>query len=275
MTDLKHVTPTKEELAEKAKVIEAELAELSQKHEAGEVQDDPGEENVDPNDKKEVAPVVEVKKEKEEVVTDEAEDDGEPSVEERYKNSTQEAQILHSKTKKMQEAFKKVKNVAEPTVEEMTKEYPEWEDMSDLEKRLATKDWKNDRRFEAINEIAEETENAEAWSGKVDTFIDDPETLQKNPKLEGKVEKFKLFANKNTRRGVDFDDLIKAFLFDVEIAKPAKKKGAMFEVGSGGDNKKQEVKSDKLTVEQGAVLKKTNYPAYVQALRDKKIESNF
>lgn len=296
----KHTQPTPEELEENQKNIEAELDELSKKHEAGETVDDPDEENKDPNegdnnddsgssdsddaddnsddnsdadDKKDVKQV----KQGEDQDGEEGDKDNEPSLKERYKNSTQESQILHAKNKKMNEAFKQVKNVPEPTEEDMTKEYGEeaWEEMSDFEKKMAKKDWKNDRRFEAINQIAVETEDAEAWSEKVDGFIDDPETLQKNPKLEGKVEEFKAFANKQSRRGVDFEDLTKAFLFDVEQSKPPKKKGKMFETGTGGDNKKVDNKPKKLTIEQSKALKKTNYSAWKEALMNNQIEDEF
>lgn len=298
----KHTQPTPEELEENQKNIEAELEELAKKHEAGETVDDPDEDIKDPNEQKKEdkdnsaddskktdddedsgedsedsdKDVKQVKTGEEEG-DGESEDDGEPDIKERYKNSTQEAQILHAKNKKMNEAFKQVKNVPEPTDEDMTKEYGEeaWEEMSDFEKKMAKKDWKNDRRFDAINQIAEETENAEAWSEKVNEFIDDPATLQKNPKLEGKVEEFKAFANKQTRRGVDFEDLTKAFLFEVQSSKPAKKKGKMFETGSGGDNKKVDNKPKKLTIEQSKALKKTNYNAWKEALMNDQIEDEF
>lgn len=288
----KHTQPTAEELAENQKNIEAELDELAKKHEAGEENKDPNEkgsdddqddsnnDDADDNSDDQDGDDKDVKQiKKAEDDSDDAGDDKDegPSIEERYKNSTQEAQILNAKTKKMADAFKQVKNVPEPTDEDMTKEYGEeaWEEMSDFEKKMAIKDWKNDKRFEAINQIAEDTENAEAWSEKVNEFIDDPETLQKNPKLEGKVEAFKLFANKQTRRGVDFEDLTKAFLFEVDSNKPAKKKGKMFETGSGGDNKKVDNKPKKLTIEQSKALKKTNYNAWKEALMNDQIEDEF
>lgn len=300
----KHIQPTKEDLAEKNKEIIGDLDKLAQEYEKGGINDDADQpddlnpDNQDPSKKTDDesgkgdddtkdegkssdddangdSGIKHTDGESDEDKGDDDQDSKEPSIEERYKSSTQESQVLHAQNKKMLEAFKQVKNVPEPTDEEMTKEYPEWEDMSDSEKRFAKNDWKNNKRFEAINRIAEDTENAEAWSGKVNEFIDDPETLQKNPKLEGKVEEFKAFSNKPTRRGADFEDLVKAFLFEVSESKPPKKKGKMFEQGSGGDNKKAEVDDGKMSIEQGMMLKKTNYKAYVQAVKEKKIRNEF
>lgn len=273
----KHIKPSNEELAAKEVELAAELEIMAKEDEDPTTPEEPQEEETPVEEEEEVVEEEaeeETEEEKPEVkqVKKEEEAEEKPDVKERYKESTREAQILHSKNKKYSDAFKKVKNIVEPTEEELKTAYPEWDDYTDLERKLLTKDLKNDRRFEAINEIGAEAEDADAWGEKVDKFIDDPQVLIDNPKLEGKVSNFTEFANKPSRRGVDMDDLIKAYLYDVSEAKPAKKKGNMFPTGTSGVDKNIKPKSDKMTVEQGAALQKRDYQAYIRAVKADKIE---
>ena len=87
-----------------------------------------------------------------------------------------------------------------------------------------------------------------------------------HPELEGKVEDFKLFASKPTRRGVDFEDLIPAFLYNESKNKVAPKKGQMFEQGTGG-NSKPKPKGDKISTEEGRLLMNTDYNKFKELLK--------
>lgn len=189
---------------------------------------------------------------------------------EKFVASAREAQVLHSKVK----GFEKASEVKDPTEEDMKKEYPEWEDLSDFEQKTAKKNWIQDRRNEAIDSVVAESKNVDEWNKKVDEKIEDPQTLIDEPRLEGKTDDFKIFASKPSRRGVDFEDLIKAFLFDVDENKPAKKKGKMFEDGTGGESKKQKPKN-KLSIEEGSKLKERNYEEYKRQLLAGNIEEDF
>lgn len=195
----------------------------------------------------------------------------EPDYKKKFAESTREAQVLSSKNKKINEAIAKAGDVVDPTDKELLKEFPEWEEMSDFERKIAKDGFVNKKRFEAITESTKGFKDIDKWTKKVDGFMDDPITLTNYPGLEGKEESFKLFSTKPTRRGVDFEDLVSAFLYE-EDSKPKVGKGQMFETGSGGLNEKPQQKVDKITLDESIKLRNNNYKKYLQYVREGKID---
>jgi hypothetical protein len=195
-----------------------------------------------------------------------------PDIETRYKESTRESQILYSKNKKVFEVLDKANQLPEPTEDDLKKEFNDWEIMSDLEKRFAKNDLWNRRKFEAIGEATKEFKDIDAWSVKVGEFIDNPETLIEYPELEGKVEEFKTFATKPTRRGVDFEDLVASFSWDLSKKAPKQNKGKQLESGSSGVKEKQKPKSDKISLSEANKLRETNYNKWKQYVNEGKID---
>lgn len=192
---------------------------------------------------------------------------------EKFTQSTRESQILAWKNKRIAQSIDEASELPFPTEEELVREYPEWNDMTDLEKRLATDNLHNKRRFSLLEGVRKEEKDIEAWNKKVDEYTDNPQTLVDNPELEGKVDEFKTFATKPSRRGVEFETLVSSFLYSVEKAakkKPANK-GAMIETGSGGPNDRPKPKTDKISHEQAEILKQSNYDKYKQYLLAGKI----
>jgi hypothetical protein len=206
-----------------------------------------------------------------------SEEEEQPQEQQDYKKkfveSTREAQVLHAKNKQLVDAIDEASLIDEPTEEELAKEYSDWDLMTDTEKRLAKDSLVNSRRFKVIHQESKKFKDLEAWNEKVNTFADDPKTLTDNPELEGKLDEFKLFASKPTRRGVDFTDLIPAFLYNESQlkAKTPPKKGQMFEQGTGG-NTKPKPKGDKISTEEGRLLMKTDYNKFKEMLKAGKIE---
>jgi hypothetical protein len=190
--------------------------------------------------------------------------------------SAREAQVLHSRTKKYDEAVEEAEKVEPPTDEEMEVKYgkDEWEDMSEGSKQLAREAWVSNKRFEIMSAASKEGRDIEKWNGEVDKFIGDPKTLNKFPVLEGKQEDFKVFALKPTRRGLDFEDLVLAFKGDLADNPPKKNKGQMFEKGSPGRKDAPKPNDGKLSIEAGAKLKKTDYKKWKQMLKDGKIRQS-
>jgi len=223
----------------------------------------------------EIKEVVEVKK------NEEPKEEPEPKeevIEQDYKKkfieSSKEAQVLSAKNKKTNQSLKEALKVPLPTEEELSSEYSDWDVMSDFEKKMAKNDMFNSRRLAKINEIAEENDNISAWNDKVEKYIDDPQVLISNPKLEGKVDEFKLFATKTTRRGVDFEDLVSAFLYEETKTRKPKSKGKMFATGTGGSSKKSN-KDGKISIEDARVLRENDYPKWKQMIAEDKIDLDF
>ena len=188
-------------------------------------------------------------------------------------NSAREAQILQARTKKYDEAVNQAAEITEVTDEEAVKIYPEWDLMDDTSKMLAKDSIVNRRRFELIHKASMEGKDIQEWQDKVDTYLGDPKTLQDTPEMEGKEDDFKVFATKPTRRGLDFDDLTKAFLYDVGKMRP-KSKGQMFPTGSGGPNDKMKPKSDKISLTEARQLMKNDYNKYKELLMAGKIDDS-
>lgn len=258
-----HKQPSKEELQEK---IDASLEDI-----------DKVEEEDKEIEEKAKALEEEAEEETTEDIEEETEEDSEdlkdklPKKEEkdeykkRYQDSSREAQILYNKNKKMAEAIEKAGDVADPTPEELQAEYPDWESMTDFEQKIAKSDIIKTRQLEAIREATKDFKEMDAWNGKVDTFMADPETLTNHPDLEGKEEEFKLFSSMPTRRGVDFDVLISSFLYE-ESKKVVKNKGSQMPTGSGG-GKNKKPGDNKLSQSEAQRLRVSNYKEYLNQLK--------
>lgn len=246
-----HVKPTKTELDENIKKTTEELEAL--KKTPTEPEPTPSEPTEEPEPSKEIYKDM-LKREKKKSVA-----------------SAQEAQVLHAKNKKINEALDKASQLPDPTEEEMTVEYPDWEMMSDFEKKMAKDSLISKRRFNALNEVTKEFKDLEKWQGKVEAFIGDPKTLTAHSELEGREDEFRLFATKPTRRGIDFSDLVSAFLYNTEKARPQKKKGKMFETGTGGPTAPPKKGRGKISIEEARILRTTDYKKYIQYLKAGKI----
>ena len=260
-----HVKPTVDELEAGAQKA-LEEAEALKAKETPEVEPEPSTPEPEPSTPEPSTPEPSIPEPSKEIIKDVLKREKERNI-----ASAQEAQILSAKNKKMTEAMEKAITVAEPTEVELTEKYSDWEIMSDFEKKMAKATLKSEKQMAALEEVVKENKGLSDWGDKVTAFIDDPATVTKYSELEGKEDEFKLFATKPTRRGMDFEDIIPAFLYGIKPEPP--KKGKMFEVGSGGlnDNKP---KGDKITIEEARTLRETNYEKYKALLRSGKIDVN-
>jgi hypothetical protein len=191
----------------------------------------------------------------------------------RYEDSTREAQVLYSKSKKMSDAITKAGEIPEPTEEELIGEFKDWEVMSDFERQIAKDSVWNKKKLNAISDVAKDFKDMDAWNTRIDEFLVDPEVLASHPELEDREGDFKIFASRETRRGVDFEDLVSAFLYTEDYKPKPRNTGSMFETGSGGINEKPEKKDNKIPFDEGQRLKISNYKMYIRLLREDKISS--
>lgn len=270
--DNTHVKPTSEQLDEAIKKSQEDLEIIEETPNEQKVEEKPTveeneEESTDTTEEAEGDDTI--KKETEETPEDKEQID----YKKRYVESTREAQILFNKTQKYDEAIQRASELPEPTDEELQKEYTDWENLSEFEKKIARQNLINSRKLDYISRVNQEFKDIDAWNKKVDGFIDDPKTLSANPDLEGKAEDFKLFATKSTRRGVDFETLVASFLWESEKNK-VRHTGKMMETGTGGANEKAKPKSDKISTQEAVTLRKTNYNKYVQLLKQGKIDDS-
>lgn len=242
-----HKKPTKEELEEgmQKALDESETSDVEEETKE-EIEDEPEEAPVAPQE--------------------------EPEYKEKFVNQAKENIILHTQNKKMNEALNEAMSQQEVTEDELKANYSDWDVMSDFEKQMAKESLINSKRFGALEKITKENEGLEKWQKQVDEKLEDPATFTNHPKLEGREDEFKLFSLKKTRRNMEFDDLAKAFLYDLEEKAPARSKGQMFETGTGGPSDKPKVKT-KLTIDEAQRLRETNYNEWKKQLKSGNIES--
>jgi ABC-type phosphate transport system substrate-binding protein len=148
-----------------------------------------------------------------------------------------------------------------------------WDIATDIEKESLretqiSKAWRS-----KIKAASDQATKIEKWSESVDTYIDDPITLNDNPELEGKTEEFRNYANEAENNSVPFKVLVGSFLHLQSQAK-THNKGKMFERAKGGSNEKPKLKNGKITLEEARVLRETNYDLYKQKLNANLIEMN-
>lgn len=196
-----------------------------------------------------------------------------PSLRKKYLASSKEAIILHHKNKKVNEAIDKAIETPEPTDEDLQAAYADWEVMNDFEKKMAKDSLWNNRRFAALEEIRKENKDYEGWQDKVEQFVADPANLAQYPELEGKEDDFRLFASKPTRRNIEFEVLVGAFLHDASKTVPVKPKpAAMFDTGSAGTPGKPKPPDKKLSPDEAARLRLSNYKEFKRLLKTGRID---
>lgn len=270
-----HIKPTAEELEAKALADAAEAEALLQtEQEAKAKADAEALENIDKDEESERKDEIEEQEESDAIAEKEKAKVDDDIYKKKAIEQGRENIIIQSKNKKLNEAIDQASAIVDPTEDEMKSAYPDYEDMTQTEKMLAKDSLINKKRFSLIHQAAQEGKDLQKWNETVDSFIDDPKTLVDNPELEGKTDEFKIFASKPSRRGVDFQDIIGAFLHDVTKTTVVKKK-QMFESGSGGLNDKPVVKTNKLSIEQGKALREHDYSKFRELLKAGRITQEF
>jgi hypothetical protein len=224
----------------------------------------------EPEETPEETPVVE--EVEEEPVKEEPEKEStkeEPIIDykEKFVASTREAQVLSAKNKKLVEIIDQASELPEPTGEELMADYPDWEVLSEFERKIAKDNLLNKRKFNLVHQAVQEAKKIDEWVDKVDKFVEEVSASGKYPELEGKEIAFTRFCLKPTRRGVDFEDLAKAFLFD--LAPPEKHKGSLLETGTGGP---KELKPKEYTSEEISRIRTKDHRRYRRLIKEGKIK---
>lgn len=163
--------------------------------------------------------------------------------------------ILAHKLEQEEKARRELTN--EPTESDLQAAFPDWEMMSPTEQALAKRTLASERTAKALLLKENAREQIERWDNDLEFAI------AKNPSLLGKEQAFKDFARKPTRRGVDVDVLVKAFLYDAAPPSPSPVPAPRqpgLEPGTGGP--KTPVKPKLLTAPELKQLRETDDKAY-------------
>lgn len=269
----KHVQPTKEQLQAEtdALIKDLDTPEETPKEEKEEpVENAPAEQETP---KEEEKPVEEVKEEpkaeetpKEEPQEEEKQAEPSPDYKKKFSESSREAQKVVAKNRTLNAAIDEADELPEPTEDEIKAKYPDYDLLDETMKKVARDTYLNDRRFALISKARVKARVIEKWDESVNTFVEDPRTLVTYPALEGNVDEFSAFANKEANANLPFDILVKSYLYDKKANPKPKQKGSMFPEGSGGVNEKGGARTKKLSIEESEQLRKNNYDEYKRQL---------
>jgi hypothetical protein len=184
--------------------------------------------------------------------------------EKKFKEQAKENILLNERIR--QEALRR-ESTPEPTDTEVQSAFPEWEYMSDAEKRSAKLAYKADRTASAIaaERFAEKAERARQTDLEIFEAA--------NPDLRDKAREFKDFANKPQNRTLPLDVLKKAFLYDNQMTptQPSTPQPGL-EQGNGGPRTEEKPKI--LSGEQLATLRSSDEKAWRQYIQEHDISAD-
>jgi hypothetical protein len=150
---------------------------------------------------------------------------------EKFSHSSRESQVTREKLKDLEN-----RQLTEPTEAELKKEFPEWDDMTDREKSMATRTYKNECLFRKQETDFHDFQNSQTREKDIRN------TLAENPDLDEEI--FRAYIDKPTHKDISLGLLAKACLqdFPKETMPPVKKKPANPKNGlekakGGGDSK--------------------------------------
>jgi hypothetical protein len=128
--------------------------------------------------------------------------------EKKFAESTREYQILQAQLDEERQKNARRELTTEPTDSELQAAFPDWDIMTDTEKRLARETSKANRIASTLQQEREQEKAERQWTTDLEL------TIAQNPSLQGKELAFKEFAKKPTHRGAPLGTLVSAFLFE-------------------------------------------------------------
>lgn len=182
----------------------------------------------------------------------------------KFAESTREAQLLASKIKHLENKINSSLSSEVPAEKELKDLYPDWDNLGELERRLAVQTVTFGKRLNKVeqtfNSLKEETE----WNKELNRFLEKSRVLDTYADIHNREKEFRAFAQKPTHKGIALDVLAKAFLFDeIETGTPVKRKPVL-ESGSSGI--KTTTNQKKITAEELSALRKNDYKKYTDLI---------
>lgn len=270
-----HKKPTEEELkAQQQIALETDQQEGSNDDDK-EDEKETSESNIKPTIEEETINEEEIPEDKPNTkITSDEKDEEIARLKKRKSDSDREAQKIIAKNRVINKALADAEDVTEPTEEELKQEYPDWDVMSDTERKFAqeaviSKKWRT-----IISQAKQQATKIEKWNQTVKDFIDDPATYIEHPDLEGKTTQFMTFATDEKNNNVPMNILVSAFLHDNSINRE-NNKGKMFERGKGGDKQQIKSKDGTISLEEARILRENDYNKWKEYVKAGKIKQDF
>jgi hypothetical protein len=223
-------------------------------------------------EEEEVAPTPQ--KPKEEVKVQPLIDTPEVDYKEKYTESTREAQALFFKNQKLTETIGEADSMSEPTAEEL-KAYArvqgaEYDDLDTFSQNILKRTFINEKKFDLIKNVANESKKIDEWSKKVDNFIEESIDNSSYPSLNSLGTDFKKFSMKESRRGLDLNDLVSSFLYNNDKAKKNDSPSSV--LLSGGNSQAAPIKPAGLNENDIAIIRQKNPREYKRMIKSGEID---
>lgn len=159
----------------------------------------------------------------------------EAAKEKKARESQREALVQNARNKQLTDKIREAGSIVVTEEElkvEAAKENLDFDTLDNFQKSMLKRTILAERKFSTVSEVVVEEDKLNEWSGKIDTFLDEAKDNTKLSRLVGHEHEFKSFAMKEGRRGMEFEDLARSFLFDLPVKK--KHKGSLLLKGGGG-----------------------------------------
>ncbi|HYK01310.1 MAG TPA: hypothetical protein VE974_06110 [Thermoanaerobaculia bacterium] len=172
----------------------------------------------------------------------------------KFSASTTENQILAARLAELENPRKELTN--EPTDSDLQAAFPEWEVMTDTERKLARRTFATERLTTSLLTEREQEKATQRWNTDLELAI------ASNPSLQGKEQAFKEFAKKPTHKGAPLPTLVSAFLYEgssTTTTPPAPKAPGLLP-GNGGPRGPEKTKL--MSGSELKTLRETDYKKY-------------
>ena len=181
----------------------------------------------------------------------------------KFSDSSREAQLLVEADKQRQAAQQEL--TKEPTDSDLRTAFPEWDLMSDTEKRLATRTLGAERIAGNAAQTAQALQAERSWNTSIEL------ALTSNTALQGKEQAFRQYASKPQYKNVPMDVLVGAFLQSQGPAPaPVTTPRPGLEPGNGGPRIPE--KPQQISAVDLAALRKSDEKAYMDYVRTHTID---
>jgi len=182
--------------------------------------------------------------------------------EKKFAESTRENQLLRERIAQEERARQEL--TKEPTDSELRTAFPEWEGLTDFEKRMARAAFNAQRTAANAANATKQMQEEREWSTSI-------ELASSDQALQGREQEFRQFASKPQYRNVPMDVLIAAFLQKNGTPQPPRTTPRPgLETGTGGPKTPDKPKT--LDADELKMLRKADEKAYVQYIRTHDID---
>ena len=192
-----------------------------------------------------------------------------PDYKEKFVNSQRESILNAERVNVANSRIEQLTKQDTPTDEAMRTLYPEWDTFNDVTKQAFIKVEAQNMRSARIEAQQQDILDRQKLEDELDAVV---ETSEFAPKLKGKETEFKRFARNPKNRGIAAETLAKAFLFDVEEPSQPTPMTEALPVGSGGP--REPLKPKKISLEEAAQIRKTNYKQYLELVKSGQIDED-